>query len=244
VHDRHNDWQDGTWGYAVMSATMNTALLPRPKSIEEARSAFQREMGDPRTLCKYLTVGLTAALGVIAMLVMQNGRISAQQRERIVVRVDDVGRAQAVGVSTSNYKLQAPEAKYFLAQFVHTYYGRNRATWREDATNSMMFLSQPLAAARQAVERRDKTLEKWAVSGQDEVAIQVNNIVLGDLTHAPYGAQVDLEKIYSRSGSAETRRQKFVDGITFTMAGEVSNSALLVNPLAFVILEIHENEAF
>ena len=171
-------------------------------------------------------------------------RTQALQRERLVVRIDDVGRAQAVGYSSLEYKPQSAEIKYFLTQFVHDYYGRNRATVRDTFTRSMAFLSSPLAAARMEVEHKSKAIEKYLVGDSDDVQIQVNNIVLTDLRKAPYVAQVDIEKVFRSREGAELRREKYVESVTFSFTTEVPNALIPVNPLGLMITYLREDQAF
>ena len=129
---------------------VRTQHLPRPKSYEDAAQGFARVMAQPRLMRTYFAAGMLATSLLSVGLLALNFRTQALQRERLVVRIDDVGRAQAVGYSSLEYKPQSAEIKYFLTQFVHDYYGRDRATVRDTFTRSMAFLSSPLAAARMA----------------------------------------------------------------------------------------------
>jgi type IV secretion system protein VirB5 len=223
---------------------MSTYMLPRPKSLADAENEFLKVMGDPRRLNRYLAVALIAVSSVAIGLVVLNFRTTSQQRERVVVRIDDVGRAQAVGFTSSGYKAQPNETKYFLGQFVSDYYSRNRVTIRQDVARSMQFLSQPLAAARMEDERQTKAIEKFMLGSDEEVEVVVNNIVLADLSNAPYSAQVDLTKISRDRAGNETSRGKYVESITFATATDVPNSAILVNPLGFTVLSLREDQGF
>ena len=42
----------------------------------------------------------------------------------LVVRIDDVGRAEAVAYDAATYQPQAPELRYFLTQFVVKHFSR------------------------------------------------------------------------------------------------------------------------
>lgn len=223
---------------------MSTHLLPRPKSIEDARGEFLRAMGDPRTLNKYLCAALViAGIGVIGLIGL-NFKTAMRQTERVVVMIDPAGRAIDAGVTTTNSTIPPNAVKYFLIKFAHEYYGRNRVTLKEDVASSMLFLSQDLARQREQEERKTKSLEHFVASGDDEVAIQVNNIVLGDLTKAPYSAQVDMDKIYHDRSGNESKHEKFVVSITFGIATEVPNSIVPINPLGFYVTSLHEDQAF
>src|SRR5882724_3366098 len=100
-----------------------THLLPRPKTYEDAATSFARAIVQPRITNNYLGIALLFALALSIGLLALNFRTQSQQRERIVVRIDEVGRAQAVGFTSLEYKPQASEIKYFLTLFVHDYYG-------------------------------------------------------------------------------------------------------------------------
>jgi len=57
----------------------------------------------------------------------------------LVIRIDEIGRAQAVTYDALNYKPagEAPELKYFLVQFVTKHYGRMRATVKTQYAESL-----------------------------------------------------------------------------------------------------------
>ena len=57
----------------------------------------------------------------------------------LVVRIDEIGRAQAVTYDSLSYRPtgQAPELKYFLVQFVTKHYGRMRATVKAQYAESL-----------------------------------------------------------------------------------------------------------
>lgn len=221
-----------------------THLLPRPKTYEDAAHSFAKAILQPRITNNYLRIALVCSMGLSLGLLIMNFRTQAQQRERVVVRIDDVGRAQAVGFTSLEYKPQSPEIKYFLAQFIHDYYGRDRATVREDFRRSMSFLSNSLASARMDEERRTKSVEKYLIGDSDDMQIQVNNIVLADLRKAPYVAQVDIEKIYRGRDGSELKREKYIESVTFSFAGEVPNAMIPVNPLGLMVTYLREDQAF
>lgn len=221
-----------------------THLLPRPKTYEDAAERFAAAIVQPRIMNNHLRIALVGSLALSMGLLALNFRTQSLQRERLVVRIDEVGRAQAVGFSSFEYKPQAPEIKYFLTQFVHDYYGRNRASVRDDFQRSMSFLSSSLASARMDEERRTKAIEHYLIGEADDIQIQVNNIVLADLRKAPYVAQIDIEKVYRSRDGSELRREKYIESVTFSFANEVPNALIPVNPLGLMVTYLREDQAF
>lgn len=224
--------------------SLGTHLLPRPKTYDDAADRFATALAQPLVTINILRVALLCSSILCVGLLALNFRTAAQQRERIVVRIDEVGRAQAIGSTSLQYKPQAPEIKYFLTQFIHDFYGRNRATIRDDFKRSMSFLSTQLAAARMDEERKTKTIEKFLVGDGDPIDVQISNIVIADLRKPPYVAQVDLEKVYRDRDGAELKREKYVESVTFSFTNEIPNALVPVNPLGLMITYLREDQAF
>ena len=63
----------------------------------------------------------------------------------MVIRIDEIGRAQAVAYDSLVYKPEYKETKYFLTRFCQLYYRRNRSTINDDFTQAMYFLDGKLA---------------------------------------------------------------------------------------------------
>src|SRR3989454_11757385 len=68
----------------------------------------------------------------------------------LVVRIDQVGRAEAVPYDASAYRPQAPELRYFLTQFVVKHFSRLKATVQREYPDSLFFLDHALADATMA----------------------------------------------------------------------------------------------
>lgn len=224
-----------------MSETPN---LPRPKSYTEAHNEFLRAIGDPRTLNKYMATALVVMAVCLVGLIGLNFKTASHEQERVVVRIDDLGRAQALGVSSLNYTIHPSEAKFFLAAFVADYYSRNRQTIEKDMGRAIHFLGEPLALAVMQDEREHKTISKFPLSNDDEITVVVDNIVLGDLSRAPYSAEVDIDKVFKDRAGHETKRETFVVSLTFTTTDKINNAEILINPLGFTILSLRDSQAF
>jgi len=100
--------------------------------IDDARRRYVELFGSALVMNTYLKIAVLAlsivVCGLIALNLSTARRFS--QLKPLVIRIDEVGRAQAVAYDAMTYRPvgQAPELKYFLVQFVTKHYGRMRAT--------------------------------------------------------------------------------------------------------------------
>jgi type IV secretion system protein VirB5 len=184
------------------------------------------------------------ALGLLVMNVRTLRRL--ESFKPLVIRIDEVGRAQAVAYDALSYRPvgQAPELKYFLVQFVTKHFARVRATTRQQYAESLYFLDGALADATMARDQQDRALEQFLAGAGDEVAIEVRNVTLDGLTGPTFTAGVDFERVVLGAGAAERRRETAVARITFVLRDQIPNAAIPVNPLGLAITSIRVDQAF
>ena len=90
---------------------------------------------------RVLSMGLA---GLCFLLVVNIIRLSSVEAPRpIVVRVDEVGRAEALAYETVEAQADPldPTTKYFLNRFIDDYYSRRRATVEQAWARSLRFLT-------------------------------------------------------------------------------------------------------
>src|SRR5689334_16943629 len=115
------------------------SLLCPPESA--ARRQYIEQFGSLIVMNTYLKIAVLA-LSLVAMgLVSLNFRTFYAFRDLrpLVIRINDVGRAEAVRYESLQYRPQEPEMKYFLIQFVELHYSRMRATVRDNYAKSLYF---------------------------------------------------------------------------------------------------------
>lgn len=217
--------------------------------IEDAKRQYVELFGSALVMNTYLKIALLCVSLVAVGLLVLNFRTQAKYAnvKPLVIRIDDIGRAQAVHYDTLTYRPQgqAPELRYFLTQFVTKHFARVRATVKEQYGESLFFLDASLANATIAQNQRSQTIEGFLTGTGDEVEIEVKNVTLDDLRSAPYKASVDFEKIYSGIGNhVERTRETYVAQITFVLRDQVPNSTVLVNPLGLTITYFRVDQAF
>src|SRR6476661_3491552 len=169
-----------------------------PKTLENAKRQFVELYGSALVLNTYLKIALVlvslVALGLLALNFHTAARYA--HVKPLVIRIDDVGRAEAVQYDATAYQPQAPELRYFLTQFVVKHFSRLRATVQRDYPDSLLFLEPTLADATIAQNEQGRALETFMTNpSADEVDIVVQNVSLSELAKPPYKASVSFQKL-------------------------------------------------
>ena len=114
----------------------------------------------------------------------------------IVVRVDEIGRAEAVAYDVMEAQADPldPTTKYFLNRFVYDFYSRRRATVEENWSRSLRFLTTDLANASFRAESQNIALLA-AGAARDE--LQVDRVVLRIQANPqePHSASADFDLV-------------------------------------------------
>lgn len=225
-----------------MAALPHASLPP----IEIAARQEYEYYGSTLTTNTALKFALLIALGVIALLGFDHVRMAriAANPQRVFVRINEVGRAEAVAYSDFAYHPQAPEIRYFLSQFVIGYYGRNHKTVREQYVNSLYFLDRQLFDVVDGQDRRSQWLPKFLTSSDDDVNIAVNNVVIEDLAAEPYRARVEFTKVFTNTTGTEIKRENWAAEFLFRFNPNVPNSLVPHNPLGLAITYFRQDQAF
>jgi len=219
-----------------------------PKTIENAKRQFVELYGSALVLNTYLKIALILLALLALGLVGLNFRTQAKYAnvKPLVIRIDDVGRAEAVAYDAAAYRPQAPELRYFLTRFVATHFSRLRATIQRDYPDSLFFLDPALANATIAQNEQSRVMESFLSSpSEDELDIDVKNVTFGELSKSPYKASVDFDKRYFNPGTRQERkRETYVAQIDFVLRDAVPNAFIRVNPLGLQITYFRVDQAF
>ena len=220
----------------------------KEKTPENAKRQFVELYGAPLLLNRYLKIALVMTVLFAASLVVLNFRTQARYAhlKPLVIRIDGVGRAEAVAYDATSYRPQAPELRYFLTRFVTTHFSRLRATVQRDYPDSLFFLAPALADATISVNDRTRVIETFLTSPTaDEVDIEVRNVTFGELETSPYKAAVDFDMLYFAPGTRhERRRETYVLQVDFLLRDAVPNAFVQVNPLGLQITHFRVDQAF
>ncbi len=190
-----------------------------------------------RTLSLVLA-GACLTLGVVLL------RIASVEPPRpIVVRVDEVGRAEAVAYEAATAQADPldPTTKYFLNRFIDDFYSRRRATVEEHWTRSLRFLSTELANAAFA---RDGAEVAAMAAGTAASELRVEQVVLR--IHAnpepPHSATADFDLV-RLSREQETGRERWSLTLRFDFLEEIPSELVVFNPMGLLITYLQADRA-
>jgi type IV secretion system protein VirB5 len=219
-----------------------------PKTLENAKRQFVELYGSALVMNTYLKIALLL-VSLLALGLLGLNFYTASKYARVkplVVRIDAVGRAEAVQYDATTYQPQAPEIRYFLTQFVVKHFSRIRATVEREYPDSLLFLEQSLADATIAQNQQSRSIENFVASrSADEVDVVVQNVSLSELAKPPYKAAVAFQRVVYTPGTRHERsRQTFVAQVDFVFRDHVPNEFVRVNPLGLEIRYFRVDQAF
>ncbi len=226
---------------------MSTAATHSPE-ITRAAERYLEQYGDPLVMNTYLKVTILALAVVcvaLAGLLFRSQKALANLHP-MIVRINDVGRAEAIDYRNFQYRPQEAENKYYLTRWAELYFSRNRFTIERDQANSLYFLNDDVQRAVINLEQKDSVIQSYARdSTLPFVDVEVKNVVLDDLRQSPYSARIEFEKVFTNpSDHTELKRERWTASVTYVFGENVRNNQLAVNPLGLTIVRFRADQAF
>ena len=218
------------------------------RTFQDAKRLYLEQYGDPMVTNTYLKIALTlASLIAVGLLVLDLKTIRTFENFRpLVIRIDDLGRAEAINYHNLEYKPQDAEAKYFLSQFCALYYRRNRYTIQDDFSKALYFLDGKLADGILDAYRKDDIIKKFLMNtSASEIDVEVKKVALEDMQTPPFKARVDFYLVYySPADHSEIKRDLYTANFVFVFKSKVPNQLIPINPLGLAITYFREDQAF
>ena len=226
---------------------MSTSTKATPE-ITRAAERYLEQYGDPLVMNTYLKVTILV-LGLVclalAALVFQSQNALASMKP-MIIRINDVGRAEAIDYRNYQYRPQEAENKYYLSRWAELYFDRNRFTIERDQTHSLYFLNSDVQRAVIDQERKGNIIQTYVKdSSLPYVDVDIKNVVLDDLRQSPYSARIEFEKVYTNPADhSEIKRERWTASVTYVFRDNVKNTELAVNPLGLTIIRFRVDQAF
>jgi len=218
------------------------------RTFQDAKRLYLEQYGDPMVTNTYLKIALTlVSLIAVGLLVLDWKTTRTFENFRpLVIRIDDLGRAEAINYHNLEYKPQDAEAKYFLSQFCALYYRRNRYTIQNDFSKALYFLDGKLADGILDAYRKDDIIKKFLMNtSASEIDVEVKKVALEDMQTPPFKARVDFYLVYySPADHSEIKRDLYTANFVFVFKSKVPNELIPINPLGIAITYFREDQAF
>src|ERR1700681_2351621 len=218
------------------------------RTFQDAKRLYLEQYGDPMVTNTYLKIALTlVSLIAVGLVVLDWKTIRTFENFRpLVIRIDDLGRAEAINYHNLEYQPQDAEAKYFLSQFCSLYYRRNRYTMQNDFAKALFFLDGKLANGILDLYRKDDIVRKFLTNtSAPEIDIDVKKVALDELQTPPYRARVDFYMVYySPADHSELKRDLYTANFVFAFKSHVPNELIPINPLGLTVTYFREDQAF
>jgi type IV secretion system protein VirB5 len=220
----------------------------KDSTFNEAKQLYLEQYASAIVTGSYLKVAVTLLSLVVFGLVLMDLKIvkTLESFKPMVIRIDEIGRAQAVAYENLVYKPEYKETKYFMTRFCQLYYRRNHATINDDFTQALYFLDGKLAGDTIQQFKQKNIIKSFvADSLAPERDVDVQQVVIEPMEKAPYKATVDFFEIeYSPSDHSVAKRRLYTASFLFTFRDHVPNAEILTNPLGLTITYFREDEAF
>ncbi len=226
-----------------MATTTNSA-----PEITRAAERYLEQYGDPLVMNTYLKVTILVLAGIVILLGMliYRSQMALAGVHPLIVRINEVGRAEAIDYRNFQYRPQEAENKYYLSRWAELYFSRNRFTIERDQTSALYFLNSDVQRAVIDQERKADTIGKYlADSSLPFVDVEVKNVILDDLRQSPYSARIEFEKVFTNPADhSELKRERWTASVTYVFREQVKNNELAVNPLGMTIVRFRADQAF
>jgi type IV secretion system protein VirB5 len=240
---------------------MSTPIAHAEVPLTPQQSLLTDEIGNEvyashyaeRKLSRYVigveTVLLLGAMGLIFSL-------AHRPIANRYIRIDEMGRAQAIAYTDLNYSPREGEVRTYLTDWANYRYTISRDTIAKKYPLNYYFLSQTLAS-QFMTEDNSNHLVSQVMSGQIEQSdVEVKNVTITSMSEetvqgtriARGTALVTVDRLYSARNSREPRTEHWGISVTYYLnPKQVSDQAKIfpqfetINPLGLTITEFHEN---
>ena len=172
------------------------------------------------------------------------------------IRIDEMGRAQAIAYTDLNYSPRDGEVRTYLTDWANYRYTLSRDTLAKKYPLNYYFLSQTLASQLMTDDNQNHLVSQVVGCQIEQSDVEVKNVTITSMseetvqgaTIARGTALVTIDKLYSPSNSRQPRTEHWLLSVTYYLnPKQVSDEAKIfpqfetINPLGLTITEFHEN---
>jgi type IV secretion system protein VirB5 len=239
---------------SVHTARIETTLTPEHALLADqiGNEVYASHYAERKAYRFALGCGAVVLLASIGMNVSLAYRPIANR----YIRIDEMGRAQAIAYSDLNYSPREGEVRTYLTDWANYRYTISRDTVAKKYPLNYYFLSQTLASQLMTDDNANHFVSQ-VVGGQIEQSdVEVKNVAITTMSEetvqgariARGTALISLDRLYSPHNSREPRTEHWAMSVTYYLnPKQVSDQAKIfpqfetINPLGLTVTEFHEN---
>ncbi len=205
----------------------------------QIKQAFPEIWAELLATNRYLKIALGAlSLVCIGLLVLCWRTFDRfEHLSPLVVRIDEVGRAEAVDYEAAAYRpdVTKPEVKYFLRRFLVMHWERRRGAALASWKNSLLFLDGPLA--RRLLEEQEASGEIVRFLGGEgaEIEVAIDAVQVQPSREEPFRARLDFTETLRDLTGRRISRRRWTSEFEFSFLPDPPRDLLAVNPLGLAI---------
>lgn len=199
-------------------------------------------------------IGTLAVLLFLSFLLIHS--LATRPVANRYIRIDEMGRAQAIQYSDLNYSPREGEVRTYLTDWANYRFTVNRETVATKYPLSYYFLSQPLASQLMQDDNANHFASQVIADQVEQSDVEVKNVTITSMsqenvagaTMSKGTALINIDRLYSARYSREPRTEHWLLSVTYYLnPKEVNEEARVwpqfetINPLGLTITEFHEN---
>lgn len=240
---------------------MSTRTLPIESRLTPQQSLLADEVGNEVYASHYAerrAYRFAIGCGAVVLLASIGMNVSLAHRPiaNRYIRIDEMGRAQAIAYTDLNYSPREGEVRTYLTDWANYRYTIGRDTIGKKYPLNYYFLSQTLASQLMAEDNANHVVSQVMAGQIEQSDVEVKNVTITSMsqetvqgaTTARGTALVAIDKLYSPTNSREPRTEHWLLSITYYLnPKQVSDQAKVfpqfetINPLGLTVTEFHEN---
>jgi type IV secretion system protein VirB5 len=234
---------------------------PAVSRQEQTESILQDEIANSNYAAHYAERRMAKiAIGSLSAIVvaLTGALVAVALRPEVTryVRIDEMGRAQAIQYSDLRYIPSDGEVRTQITTWANYRYALDPSTITRDYARNFYFLSRPLASQLMAEDTESHLYSRVKSSQLEPNDVNVRDVTLqsksaetiGNVTAVRGTALMTFDKVYSARTSHEPRTEHWIASLTYYMnPAQVNEQSKtnpqygIINPLGLTITEIHEN---
>jgi type IV secretion system protein VirB5 len=172
------------------------------------------------------------------------------------IRIDEMGRAQAIQYSDLSYSPREGEVRTYLTDWANYRYTVNRDVIAKKYPLNYYFLSQALSSRLMADDNQNHLASQVTAGQIESDDVQVQNVTITSMSEemvqgakiARGTALMAIDRLYSAQNSRDPRTEHWLVSVTYYLnPKQVSDQSRVypqyefINPLGLTITEFHEN---